>query len=56
MDKIANDMLKNKEQSKQIYEYLFDQKLVSVLKSNMKVKVKDITVEDFTKMVQEKNK
>lgn len=56
MDKIANDMLKNKEQSKQIYEYLFDQKLVSVLKSNMKVNVKDISVEDFTKMVQEKNK
>ena len=56
MDKIANDMLKNKEQSKQIYEYLFDQKLVSVLKSNMKVNVKDISVEDFTKMIQEKNK
>lgn len=56
MENIADNMIKNKEQSKQIYEYLFDQKLISVLKSNMKVNVKDISVEDFTKMVQEKNK
>lgn len=50
---IAENMLKNQEQTRQVYEYLFDQKLTSTLLENSKTKKKSVSVEDFTKLVQE---
>lgn len=54
IESVTNNMLENKDQAKNIYEYLFDQKLSKTLKDNMKIQEKSISIDDFTKMVQEK--
>ncbi|MBP1631006.1 MAG: trigger factor [Bacteroidetes bacterium] len=56
MEKVAENMLNNKEQGKQVFEYLFDQKLTKALRENMKITEKSISIDDFTKMIQEKTK
>ena len=56
MENVAENMMKNQEQTKQVYDYLFDQKLSKALRENLKVKEKSVTVEEFTKMVQDQTK
>ncbi|MFA6367398.1 MAG: trigger factor [Bacteroidales bacterium] len=56
MENVAENMMKNQEQTKQVYDYLFDQKLSKALRENLKVNEKSVTVEEFTKMVQDQTK
>lgn len=56
MENVAENMMKNQEQTKQVYDYLFDQKLSKALRENLKVIEKSVTVEEFTKMVQDQTK
>lgn len=51
IEKIADNMLENKEQGKQVYEYLFDQKLTATLKSQTKCEIKEISMEDFSQLI-----
>lgn len=56
MENVAENMLKNQDQTKQVFEYLFDQKLTSCLRDNIKLQEKDVTVEEFTTLVQNQTK
>lgn len=56
MENVAANMLKNQDQSKQVYEFLFDQKLTSCLRANIKLTDKDVTVDQFTTLVQNQTK
>ncbi|MFA6806295.1 MAG: trigger factor [Bacteroidales bacterium] len=56
MENVAENMMKNQDQTKQVYDYLFDQKLTKTLRDNLKVDEKSLTVEEFTKMVQDQTK
>ena len=51
IEKIADNMLENKEQGKQVYEYLFDKKLTATLKSQTKCEIKEISMEDFSQLI-----
>ncbi|MDR1725685.1 MAG: trigger factor [Bacteroidales bacterium] len=53
MEKIATNLLENKEQTKQVFDYLYEIKLTQVLKNNITAKQKSINIDDFTKMVME---
>jgi hypothetical protein len=44
-------MLENKEQSRQVYEFLFEQKLTNTLKAEMKHKNKSVTTDEFAKII-----
>lgn len=56
MENVSENMMKNQDQTKQVYDYLFDQKLTKTLRDNLKVEEKSVTVEEFTKMVQDQTK
>lgn len=56
MENVAENMMKNQDQTKQVYDYLFDQKLTKTLRDNIKAEEKTLTVDEFTKMVQEQSK
>lgn len=56
MENVAENMMKNQEQTKQVYDYLYDQKLTKTLRENLKVDEKSVTVDEFTKMVQDQTK
>ena len=51
VEKIANNMLENKEQSRNVYEFLFEQKITNTLKSEMKPKTQSVTTEEFAKII-----
>lgn len=51
VEKIANNMLENKEQSRQVYEFLFEQKLTNTLKAEMKHANKSVTIDEFAKLI-----
>lgn len=51
MDKMAKDMLNEREQSRQVYGYLMDRKLVGVFKESTKMSTKKISMDDFIKQV-----
>tara|TARA_B100000401_G_C52795950_1_gene715885 strand:- start:1678 stop:2118 length:441 start_codon:yes stop_codon:yes gene_type:complete len=53
---IANNILKNEEEKKKIYNQLFDQKTLKIYKENFKLNKKSITYDDFIKLASEKNK
>ena len=44
-------MLENKEQSRNVYEFLFEQKITNTLKSEMKPKTQSVTTEEFAKII-----
>jgi len=44
-------MLENKEQSRQVYEYLFEDKLIKALKADMKYQTKQVDTEEFAKII-----
>lgn len=56
MENVAENMMKNQDQTKQVYDYLYDQKLTKTLRDNIKAEEKTLTVDEFTKMVQEQSK
>ena len=51
---IANNILKNEEEKKKVYEQIFDQRTLVVYKENFKLKEKSITYDDFVKLASEK--
>lgn len=51
VEKVANNMLDNKEQSRQVYEYLFEGKLIEALKADMKPQIKQVDTEEFAKII-----
>jgi trigger factor len=51
IEKIATNMLENKEQGRQIYEFLFDQKLTQTLKENVKLDTKEVSLDEFSKIL-----
>ncbi len=48
LDKIAENLLKNKEESGKIYDMLFNQRLVNLFKSKFTIIEKEITIEEFS--------
>ncbi|HHT03711.1 MAG TPA: trigger factor [Bacteroidales bacterium] len=56
MESVSENMMKNQDQTKQVYDYLYDQKLTQTLRDNLKVEEKSVTVDEFTKMVQDQTK
>lgn len=56
LDKMAESMLKNEEEMKKINDQLFDKKLLDLFKSNIKIKNKDVSYEEFIKLVSENKK
>lgn len=51
LDEIAESYLKKKENSKNIYDKLYDEKLIDVLKSSASLNLIDISYEDFIKLM-----
>ena len=51
IEQIATNMLENKEQGRQIYEFLFDQKLTQTLKENVKLDTKEVSLDEFSKIL-----
>ena len=51
---IANNILKNEEEKKKMYDQIFDQRTLVVYKENFKLKEKSITYDDFVKLASEK--
>lgn len=48
---VAYNMLNEKDQTKQVYNYLFDKQITEVLKSNMKIAIKKVNMDEFIKEV-----
>ena len=51
---IANNILKNEEERKKVYDQIFGQRTLVVYKENFKLKEKSITYDDFVKLASEK--
>ena len=54
IDEIAGSILKKEEERKKIIDQLYDQKSLTVYKSNFKLTDKDISYNDFIKLASEK--
>lgn len=52
LDPIVDSMMQNQEQVKQVYEQLFDEKLSRVIKDNSKLKVNEVSYDEFIKLAQ----
>ncbi len=55
MNEIVDSIMQNQEETKRIYEQLYDNKLLSVFKSNIKQVNKTIGYEDFVKLATQTN-
>jgi len=55
LNDIAERMLQNKEETKRIYDKLYDDRLKELFKSKIKMKKDSITYEDFIKLASEKH-
>jgi len=53
LDPIVDQMMQNKEQTKQIYDQLFDEGLARAVKENASLNVKEVTYDEFVKIAQE---
>ena len=53
VENFAKRMLEDKEQSRKIYEKLFEEKVVEAVKAKIKVTEKAISAEDFTALAKE---
>ena len=51
IESVARNMLNEREQTKQVYNYLFDKQITDVLKNNMKVTTKKVNMDEFIKEV-----
>ena len=56
LEDIAQNILKNQEEKKKIYDQIYDQKTLSIYKENFKLNKKSISYNDFIKLATEKNK
>lgn len=56
LDTVADSVLQNKEEAGKIYDQLFDEKLKELFKSTLKLNNKEVTYEDFIKIVNEHHK
>ena len=52
LDKIAKDMLKEREQTGQVYNFLLDRQMTQILKDKTSVNVKKVDSDEFIKEVQ----
>ncbi|MBQ9254032.1 MAG: trigger factor [Bacteroidales bacterium] len=55
MDKMAHDMLREQEQTRQVHNYLLDRQLTECLKENTSVTTKTLTIDEFIKEVNKSN-
>ena len=51
---IANNILKNEEERKKIYDQIYDERTLKVYKENFKLKEKLVTYDEFVKLASEK--
>ena len=54
LNEIANNILKNEEEKKKIYDQIFDERTLTVYKENFKLNEKSISYDDFVKLASEK--
>jgi trigger factor len=54
LNKIVDSVLNNKEEATRLHDQLFDQKLLGFFKSNLKKDEKEMTYDEFVKMVTQK--
>lgn len=55
IEPIVASMMQNDDQTKQIYDQLYDEKLAQVIKENAKINEKEVSYEEFMKMAEEQN-
>ena len=55
LTEIANNILKNEEEKKKIYDQIFDERTLIVYKQNFKLNEKSISYNDFVKLASEKS-
>ncbi len=56
LDSIADSVMKNKEEVNKIYDELFDNQIRELFKSKLKLNTKEVTYEEFVKLVNEHHK
>jgi trigger factor len=54
LTEIANNILKNEEERKKLYDQIFDERTLAVYKENFKLNEKSISYDDFIKLASEK--
>lgn len=54
LSEIANNILKNEEEKKKLYDQIFDERTLSVYKEKFKLKEKSISYDDFVKLASAK--
>jgi len=54
LTEIANNILKNEEEKKKLYDQIFDERTLAVYKENFKLNEKSISYDDFVKLASEK--
>ena len=54
LTEIANNILKNEEERKKLYDQIFDKRTLAVYKENFKLTEKSISYDDFVKLASEK--
>jgi trigger factor len=54
LTEIANNILKNEDERKKIYDQIFDERTLTVYKENFKLHEKSISYDDFVKLASEK--
>jgi len=55
IEPIVQSMMQNDDQTKQIYDQLYDEKLSKVIKETAKINEKEVSYDEFVKMAQEQN-
>jgi len=51
MDMIVNNLMQNKDQVKSIYDHVFEQRLISTFKKEVKMIEKELSYDEFVEMV-----
>ena len=50
LSKTAQNVLSNKEESRKIFDMMYDQKVLTFLKENLKIAEKQVSYDDFVKL------
>ena len=53
LSKAAQNVLSNKEESRKIFDMMYDQKVLTFLKENLKISEKQVSYDDFVKLASE---
>jgi trigger factor len=51
IDMIIGNLMQNQDQVKSIYDQLFEQRLISTFKNNVKIKEKELSYDEFVEMI-----